>query len=828
MQKTALPLYRLTEKGNYVVPVLFLLLFTLSLTTVSVAAAMDVQSVLPQPQDKQISVEEPKTEPQKITTAHLIAYSTRLYKGLIDLQSQLDKITPPDDAREEITKTQQALDSLKSAIITERKDENWNWNYTQLSDTMARLTRQQDRLNNTLVRLNKAMDILSKQKEDWSNEQDTLKIWVTALKHTKSFVPLRKNITELQKTITNHLEIIQEKMQEILVILRENSSIQIKLYNLKMQIRTRMEELRIQGRQQTSPSIFNPAFYSLLDKNTLSMARQNAADALTKEIILIRDNAATFFLFLIFPLLLSIVFIKNKHFLKQHPNWSMLAERPIAFSFFSTLLFGLHWVNMNAANLLPSISIIGILSIMLLAGKLEKIDHWLSRFIFILSLYLILNIIIERINLPAPLQRLYLLIGSLGWLSYFIYRFFFFRKQMVYYHKILIIISVITIVGILAVAMSGYDELADYLFRGVFLTIFLLVTLIVLFQTAYILLELLFTLLPVVQRHTRVILRALYPMLYFFCALLFYAITAAIWHLYPTYREALLDLTSTTIAIGHYTLSMHTVFMIISIGYGTIMISRALRSMLMDEILPYYNIDKGVQLSIIRLIHYVILLIGFLILLQAIGVSLTKLTILGGALSVGIGFGLQTIVNNFASGLILLFERPVKVGDTIEVENQLGEVKHLGLRSTIIKTFDNAEIVIPNSYLIANQVTNWTLAERRARIKIPVGVAYGTDIATVLNILVTIAREHPMVMTTPAPKALFLSFGASSLDFELRVWIGDFSDRRTVQSELNQAINSEFDDAGIEIPFPQSDLHLRSIDEEVAEALYPPKVATET
>ena len=125
-------------------------------------------------------------------------------------------------------------------------------------------------------------------------------------------------------------------------------------------------------------------------------------------------------------------------------------------------------------------------------------------------------------------------------------------------------------------------------------------------------------------------------------------------------------------------------------------------------------------------------------------------------------------------------------------------------------------------------MTNWTLAERKARIKIPVGVAYGTDISIVLEILLTVAREHPMVMTTPAPNALFLAFGASSLDFELRVWIGDFSDRRTVQSELNQTINSEFNDAGIEIPFPQTDIHLRSIDADAAESPHVSKDNAET
>jgi potassium efflux system protein len=194
---------------------------------------------------------------------------------------------------------------------------------------------------------------------------------------------------------------------------------------------------------------------------------------------------------------------------------------------------------------------------------------------------------------------------------------------------------------------------------------------------------------------------------------------------------------------------------------------------------------------------------------------------------VGIGFGLQAIVNNFVSGLILLFERPIKVGDMVDVDNQVGEVKELGLRATVVQTFDNAEIVIPNSQLISGSVTNWTLTEKKIRVKVPVGVAYGSDIEKVLKILLACASDNPTVLSTPKPVALFLAFGASSLDFELRVWIADFNDKLTILSELNQEIESEFESAGIEIPFPQSDLHLRSIDKDALQALSEPMVNSE-
>ena len=185
------------------------------------------------------------------------------------------------------------------------------------------------------------------------------------------------------------------------------------------------------------------------------------------------------------------------------------------------------------------------------------------------------------------------------------------------------------------------------------------------------------------------------------------------------------------------------------------------------------------------------------------------------ALGVGIGFGLQSVVNNFVSGLILLFERPVRVGDTVEVGGSWAEIKNIGLRATCIRTFDQADVIIPNADLINNPVTNWTLSSRQVRLIIPVGVAYGSDVPLVMETLTACAKANAMVVDFPAPQVLFQSFGESSLDFELRVWVKDADHRLTVRSELHQEIDRLFREAQIEITFPQRDLHLRSIDESV-------------
>jgi small-conductance mechanosensitive channel len=223
--------------------------------------------------------------------------------------------------------------------------------------------------------------------------------------------------------------------------------------------------------------------------------------------------------------------------------------------------------------------------------------------------------------------------------------------------------------------------------------------------------------------------------------------------------------------------------------------------------------DIGVSLSVSRLLHYALVSVGCVLALVVLGVDLTTMTLLVSALGVGIGFGLQTIVNNFVCGLILLLERPLRVGDTIEISGQPAKITKIGLRSTTVRTPDQADMIVPNSDLITNRVTNWTLTDRQARSVIPVGVAYGSDIALVMQTLQACALAHPGVLHSPEPQVLFRRFGDSSLDFELRAWVADVDSRLQVASDLHQDIDRRFRQAGIEIPFPQRDLHVRSVEQ---------------
>ncbi|CAN5726019.1 hypothetical protein BH23GEM5_BH23GEM5_06700 [soil metagenome] len=243
------------------------------------------------------------------------------------------------------------------------------------------------------------------------------------------------------------------------------------------------------------------------------------------------------------------------------------------------------------------------------------------------------------------------------------------------------------------------------------------------------------------------------------------------------------------------------------------------RTFIRSEVSPRWDLDRGVGESISTLLHYLLLTLGVLFALGALGVELQNFAIIAGALGVGIGFGLQNVVNNFVSGLILLFERPVRVGDIVVVGGEWGTIKKIGLRSTIVVTFDQSEMIVPNGDLVSEKVTNWTLSNPITRVVLPVGVAYGSDVQRVLQILREAAVAHPGVLAEPAPQALFVAFGDSALDFELRVWVKELLLRPQVKSTILAEVDHRFRAAGIEIPFPQRDLHLRSVDSGVVEAL---------
>ncbi|WP_052089712.1 mechanosensitive ion channel family protein [Porphyromonas canoris] len=234
-------------------------------------------------------------------------------------------------------------------------------------------------------------------------------------------------------------------------------------------------------------------------------------------------------------------------------------------------------------------------------------------------------------------------------------------------------------------------------------------------------------------------------------------------------------------------------------------------SKLLDSRLLVRISERGTRAAIVTIIRYLILFLGFLLIFKSAGFELGTFSWLLGALGVGIGFGLQNITNNFLSGIIILFERPIKVGDRIQVGDISGDVVEISMRATTVVTNDNISVIVPNSQFINGNVINWSHSDRLVRFRYPVGVAYKEKPERVKEIVLNVARNHPGVLSKPAPDFWFVEYGDSALKFELIVWTSTYIQRPTVlKSELYYAIFNEFNANGIEVPFPQRDLHIRT------------------
>ena len=266
---------------------------------------------------------------------------------------------------------------------------------------------------------------------------------------------------------------------------------------------------------------------------------------------------------------------------------------------------------------------------------------------------------------------------------------------------------------------------------------------------------------------------------------------------------------TTRLERGTLSISIGNVVEFILTVWLAYLVSAFIRFVLEEDFYPRMHITPGISYATSSLLNYIILALGLIVALGVVGVDFSRVTLIAGAFGVGIGFGLQSVVNNFVSGLILLFERPVHVGDAVQIGDVQGRVRRIGIRASVVRTLQGAEIIVPNAQLISEQVTNWTLSDQLRRIDLPVGVNYGAVPKKVIELLEGVARAHPDVFQNPTPRCLFMSYGDSAINFELRVWT-DYMNWQQVQSDLTVVIYDAVNAAGMSFPFPQREVRIMS------------------
>ncbi len=753
----------------------------------------------------------PKTE-RKLSD--LVDYLTDVSMRLIDFEygiKSLKNIDTPNTFAKISKELEELPGQLGQSTFTPRFD------YNQLSIIKLKLQQEQRAIEIANRSLSERLDKLADWNNSWSLEKQKLASWQGLAGKNSSFMMHTQEISVLQSKIDAVLDSITRELESTLAVSRQIRTIQLKIHSLDDEVDSRTEAVHRIEIQQITPSVLSSEFYAqLFDHGLWQKALQSSITFFILQQHAIPEHKGILVAIATVVAFFSIIIYRSRPFIKASMAWYPLTLRPVATASFICLTLLIisdflipdlpsSWDNIIKLFLL--LAILRLSPVLIDAPMKRKRVYQLA--LLVLTFYLA--------NLAkVPLSCLYLFIFTTA-ITGILYGFWLLWKSRWSETPLLgrwTTWLLIIFLSVLLVLMSiGRNAVSLYLFFSFLATVVLAVDLWILFLVTNCALELLFfkSPAPMLRRNASNLVTQCIPIICLLYFTIFAVHVLKIWQIYPTIQEAIQDLMGKNLVLWGWDVTPVAILKVMAIVYGTLLVSRAVQGVLRQEILPRKKVDIGAQFSILRLANYAFIFIGFLVLLVVSGVELTKLTILGSALSVGVGFGLQAIVNNFASGLILLFERPVKIGDMLQLGNEIGEIKELGLRATVVQTLDNARIVIPNAALISSQVTNWTLGERQVRVKIPVGVGYESDTNKVFDILLNCAKESPMVLSSPPATVLFLAFGESSLNFELRVWIPEFKDRRLVLSELNRDIMNEFQMAGIEIPFPQRDVHLQGI-----------------
>ncbi|UCE53034.1 MAG: mechanosensitive ion channel [Desulfobacterales bacterium] len=754
--------------------------------------------------------------------AELVQMASELDDRLNDLDRNFEEIYDFAEAEKSNTTITQNLEKLAERLQSLKSSKKYA--YEHVAELKSAIRHEEGAITDEIETISAVINKVENWRKEWLDDNQKWTKWQSSSLGDLSIPTVVSTFAKAQETIAKALQIISQQLEPLLLAELKAEDIRSEVLNLMTEVDGLMLVVQGDASQRITPPMFSSRYYAQFGRGLGYELRRSLRLFSWPSRKFFAQEAWVIISQILLALVIAIGIKRNRPQLEKTERGHFLAKRPFA----TGLTFSVPIIVPFYGPVPPFWSLVLWIAIGFAVSRLVggfTADLWKRSFIYGLTAILIVNQILVVFGLPLPFLRLYVFFITLIGTVLFIWRSLknAHEGEQSAYTWILRIGALFLIVVLIA-EIAGQSIFAVQMFDASLKTIFFVVlgwVLVILIRSG---IELavqspVFQRVSFLKENADVILRRLMFLIKIFIGTYVLAFILVAWRIYNLSSEAIQAFLSFGFKVGSQEITVGLILAALAILYGSYLASWIIQALFMEEVLRRRQVENGIRISMARLVHYAMVLVGFLVALSVIGFDLKNITILGGALGVGIGFGLQTVVNNFVCGLIMLFERPIKVGDTIQLGNEMGRIKKVGLRATTVQTYDNSEIVVPNSDLITSQVTNWTLAERLSRIKILVGVAYGSDVALVMQTMIECAEENPLVLKNPEPKVLFMGFGASSLDFELRVWVEEFDDRLTVSSELHREIDKRFRLADIEIPFPQRDLHLRSVDTSAAPSL---------
>jgi len=682
-------------------------------------------------------------------------------------------------------------------------------------------TYEKARLEKINVHLENSIEQLDAWNREWLVEKQHWTAWQTTLVKDRSYRQILAAFDAADSTIASALGFISRQMEPLLAVQSTGAGLEAKIDRLEAETTALQgKAFRREPLRGKSPPMYAPDYYAQFNRDLWGIAWENLKFIPRPGVEFFRLHALELGVFAFILTVVFAVIYRKRQFIAATENWSFVADRPFAIALFITSLVAVVRMQFWAS---PSIMartfflVTGSMSCLRLLVKVLK-NRWAKKVSYgVMSLFAI-TIILIMLAPPDPIVNLFILVASAVILVFALklaaesslsesgpYPFWG-SRMLAFWFAVILIAQILGDTGfaysmfvnsVTSMAVIGLIVLFIYLLRGGIHWLF--------FSSPLWEVKLLRSDAHKNERRVQVIVEVVIALFMILPAILY------IWDMFDSYPDALKGLFSPGFDLGGQRITVGLIIAALASLYCSFYASQIAPKILLDEQILGRHMDRGVRGSIDHLVRYLIIFVGLLLTFSLLGYNLTNITIILSALGVGIGFGLQGIVNNFVSGLILLFERPIREGDTIVLGEQWAQVKQIGMRATIIETFDKAEMVVPNADMINNHVTNWTLSNRQVRLSIPVGVDYGSDVSLVAETLLACANDNSSVMKSPTPEVLFLNLGESSLDFKLRAWLPDADDLLTVKSQLYHEILKRFREKGIGIPFPQRDLHLYGV-----------------